>query len=390
MWLRIDRGRLAWQVGLLALELCACRIEPLTTTRLSYNADSDGDAGAADIPDGSPGESELDSGTVQRDDGEPCSSDAECASDHCNGGFCCAEGDCCQSDIDCEGGGEVVLRCDRPAKCQGSRGRFTCQEHRCQIGPVEDDDSACTDEVKVDGCGAYRSVYCNGEPEQRRPGCPEACSDDADCDPGAACSGGVCGEPDAVSESMPEAEPMSEPECEDDDDCDRGGCTEGRCCRPDSEDCPSEGTSTADEQERCFDVFGRNVVPEPCRACACERCTASALACLDSGGDRSSNRCSSVTTCGFFSGCLSGCNEANASCLGEACYCGQGNSSCTVPYGPCVESITAAAETGDPDEVLERTGDPAYPLYDATRFAQCMRNECGRECVAPDLVFSPF
>jgi hypothetical protein len=396
MWLGIHRSRLAWLVGLVALQLCACQLEPLGTSRGFFRNDADEDAGAVEVieraerPDSGPDEFELASGTVQREDGEPCATDGECASDHCDSGLCCAEGECCRSGADCAGGGEVALICDRPADCQGIRGRYACQEHRCRMREVEDDDSACTDEVKVDGCGAYRSVYCSGESEQSRPRCPEACSDDADCDPRMACSGGACDAPDVVSESMPEPEAEPEAECETDGDCDSGRCTEARCCRPESEDCPSERTGSAGEQQRCRDILARNVVPEACRECACERCAVSALGCFDSG-DRSLNmRCSSVTTCGLFSGCLDECDEANASCLGERCYCGQGNSSCAVPYGPCVESITAAGETGDPEQLLERTGDREYPLYYATQFAECMTNECGRECVATGFSFLPF
>jgi hypothetical protein len=340
---------------------------------------------------------------VQREDGEACDSDLECASDHCNSGLCCAEGECCHSLADCAAEGEVALICDRPADCQGGRGRYTCQAYRCRIREVADDDSACTDEVKVDGCGSYRSVYCNGEPEQSRPSCPEICTDDSDCDPGMACSGGTCGasgmiaEPMSVPRPEPEPEPaepdpesgmQSEPECETARDCDSGRCTDGRCCRPDSEDCPSERSGTAGQQQRCRDVFARNVVPDACRECACGRCAVSALGCFDSGDPSHNMRCSSVTTCGFFAGCLTGCEESNASCLGERCYCGQGNTACAVPYGPCVESISAAGETGNPQQLLERTGDSEYPLYYATQFAACMRNECGRECGSSG--FAPF
>jgi len=396
MWFGIHRSRLAWQVGLLALQLCACHLEPLGTSRripFTGVGDADGDAGAADSgesADGFPADSELDAGSVQREDGEPCAGDGECASGHCNSRLCCAEGECCQSTADCAGEGEVALICDRPADCQGSRGRYTCQEHRCRMRDIEDDDGACNDEVKVDSCGSYRSVYCNGESEQSRPACPKACADDIDCDPGMACSDGACGAPEMDSEPMSEPEPQSEPECETAGDCDSGRCTEGRCCRPESENCPSERAGSAGQQQRCRDVFARNVVPEGCRACACERCSVSALGCFDTGDPSHNMRCGAVTTCGFFAGCLSGCDEANASCLGERCYCGQGNPTCAVPYGPCVDSISAAGETGNPQELLERTGDSEYPLYYATQFAECMRNECGRECATPGFASSPF
>jgi hypothetical protein len=387
MRLGIHRSRPVWQVGLLALQLCACQIEPLGTYGLPSlsAADADADGGVPDDASTSPPpEPELDSGTALREDGQRCADDGACASAHCNSGLCCAEGDCCRRAADCAGDSEVALICEHPEDCQGSRGRYACEKNRCRIRDLEPDDSACTDEVRVDRCGFYRSVYCNGESEQSRPLCPEACSDNTDCDPTAVCTDGVCDAPGAVSESVPEAE------CEIDRDCDSGLCTGGRCCRPESEDCPSERSGSEDEQRRCLDVFTRNAIPETCRQCACERCAVSMLACLDSGDQSRNARCRSVTTCGYFAGCLGNCADSDSGCFGERCYCGQGNSSCTVPYGPCVESITVAGETGDPEQLLERARDSAYPLYYATQFTQCMSDECGSECAAPTFAPSPF
>ncbi|MGB1699135.1 MAG: putative metal-binding motif-containing protein, partial [Nannocystaceae bacterium] len=120
--------------------------------------------------------------------GVACDEVSDCASDHCQNGFCCAGGDCCQVDADCPLNPSDVSVCTQPVACQGSRGVTLCGgDFVCSSGGSVDDDSACDAAVEASDCGPYPSVFCNGAVDQQVPTCADSCADDADCDADAYC-----------------------------------------------------------------------------------------------------------------------------------------------------------------------------------------------------------
>ncbi|MBX3249215.1 MAG: putative metal-binding motif-containing protein [Myxococcales bacterium] len=157
-----------------------------------------------------------------RPDGEACGRDAQCASGHCENGFCCAAGGtCCQTSANCPGyPGEGTL-CTTPSQCRGTRGTVTCNPERFQCETMSGvrDDSACTAAIVADDCGFFRDVRCTGEPLQTEPMCGRTCTAHTECDDGAHCFFGACvpNRPDGES-------------CTAAAQCESGHCQNGFCC----------------------------------------------------------------------------------------------------------------------------------------------------------------
>ncbi len=159
--------------------------------------------------------------------------DLDCASQHCQNGYCCDAGDCCpggqwvapeegqdpeaikanvnwiSANAICPEAYKVDPICFDPDttdplnpinECQGERYDANCVDHRCQLERVPDD-VACDVTVEADRCGYFRSVFCSDAGDlppwvQSRPPCPTFCQTDADCDSGAHCDPAVATDPD--------------------------------------------------------------------------------------------------------------------------------------------------------------------------------------------------
>lgn len=173
-------------------------------------------------------------------DGSACDEASDCQSGHCQNGYCCASGDCCQQASNCPGFGTFKAVCDDPATCQGSKGAATCNSFRCATANGVPDDSACDAKVEANNCGFYKSIYCNGNATQSPPTCPTTCASHADCD-----ANGFC-------------DPMSKTCVEDLDNgracgtdparCKSGHCQNGFCCASGDccaveSDCPTSYSS---------------------------------------------------------------------------------------------------------------------------------------------------
>src|SRR6188768_3634330 len=65
------------------------------------------------------------------DDGEACTGDAECASNHCQNGFCCGSGDCCAVAEDCPPSYSTAPVCNSQSDCQGTASVAQCQSSMC-------------------------------------------------------------------------------------------------------------------------------------------------------------------------------------------------------------------------------------------------------------------
>ena len=161
--------------------------------------------------------------------GGVCDEDTDCASDHCDNGFCCNDGACCAIATDCPGGGGIGATCDDSPTCQGTRGEIICEMNQCATRSGVPDDSACTSTVEANTCGFFTSVYCSGSTSQAPPSCPGTCSLDTQCDADAHCDFSVC-LPD-----LPDGE-----RCDEMSDCASGHCQNGFCCA--SGDCCGDAT----------------------------------------------------------------------------------------------------------------------------------------------------
>ncbi len=123
--------------------------------------------------------------------------------------------DCeCTNDTDCPA---TEYICDSAATCQGHRVEYACVDYTC-VQTQADDDSACGPGVEANDCGAYPSVYCNGETDQTAPTCSSSCVNDGYCDPDYHCDNNEC-----------QADLPSGSSCDENSDCISGNCASGQC-----------------------------------------------------------------------------------------------------------------------------------------------------------------
>lgn len=155
--------------------------------------------------------------------GAACDEASDCASGHCENGFCCADGDCCQVASDCPTFGTFAPVCDTPATCQGSRGAAVCNANfECTTQSGVPDDSACTATTVANDCGWWLPIACTGATSQTAPACPTTCTTSAECD-----AGGWC---DPASRTCREDLDDGAACGVDDGRCKSGHCQNGFCC----------------------------------------------------------------------------------------------------------------------------------------------------------------
>lgn len=152
-------------------------------------------------------------------DGEACDEASDCASGHCQNGFCCATGDCCRFASECPARYGTAPTCDDQRACQGTRDAAVCLNSQCGTQVDVADDSACTTGVVADACGLYPTVRCTGAYEQSAPVCASGCTGDTECDESAHCDGGAC-----------VADQPAGTACDEASDCSSGYCSNGFCC----------------------------------------------------------------------------------------------------------------------------------------------------------------
>jgi len=122
-------------------------------------------------------------------DGGVCSSNSQCASDHCENGFCCGHGECCARTSDCPVGTYTdPSTCSTPSDCQGTRRDPLCGTDKiCVVNPATTpDDSGCGG-VEANACGNYPSIVCTSGTNQTPRMCPGSCNNDSECDLAAYC-----------------------------------------------------------------------------------------------------------------------------------------------------------------------------------------------------------
>ena len=153
----------------------------------------------------------------QQPNGNACTNSFNCASGHCQNGFCCESGNCCDTSSDCPAGLSAGATCDNPGTCQGSRIDKTCQNSMCSAQSVGDD-SACGG-TQVSACGHYPSISCTSARTQGTPMCAMSCTNDSECDAAAHCDQNTC-----------VADAGNGQTCDEASDCASGYCSNGYCC----------------------------------------------------------------------------------------------------------------------------------------------------------------
>jgi subtilisin-like proprotein convertase family protein len=274
-------------------------------------------------------------------DGTVCTVDYECASSHCQNGFCCASGDCCVAVGNCPAsyGGAAV--CDNVPTCQGHLPTPTCSAaYQCGTANVPND-SGCTVSLEASNCGLYPSVYCNGAALQSTPACPTSCISSANCDPGAWCNAGLC---------VP-TEPNGSP-CAATQECQSGLCVDGVCCNAvcggTCASCAIAGslgtctpyTAFTDPANECFGIGTCGGVCNGAGACSFTAATVGCALCTTCDGAGS---CAVPTAAGTDP--LNDCGLCQACNGAGAC---QNVAAGTDPIGECsVDPVTTCGKDGN-------------------------------------------
>ncbi len=111
-------------------------------------------------------------------DGHECTAGTTCRNRHCQNGFCCAAGDCCDGTAASCPAGYDTLGCDDAVLCQGTRRDTVCTGFACASGAPVADDSACGPGILAADCAAPQGdIYCTGAADQT----PRACGTGATC-----------------------------------------------------------------------------------------------------------------------------------------------------------------------------------------------------------------
>lgn len=386
----VDSG--ATSCGLFSCDLGGDSGDVCATTCLRDSADDDGLCIQAAHCD-------LGSCAMDEPNGGTCDEDTDCASNHCDNGFCCADGQCCSVTSDCPGGGSVGATCDDSPTCQGTRGEIVCETNQCTTRSGIADDSACNSSIEADSCGAFVSVYCTGAANQSVPRCPSSCSRDDQCDADAHCDGACLADLDDGSV------------CDENSDCTSGYCNNnvccsgGDCCRTPS-DCPARYTTPA----TCD-------IPSACQGTR-DAATCASFVCgtaMDVPDDSACTTSVEAQTCGLYPSrfctggsdqmapmCAMGCTadaecDTNAHCDGAECFTDQPNgascdedSDCTSNHcqnGFCCGSGDCCSRASDCS--AGTYGEPARCLSASTcqgerRDPVCTNNQCSLGGVVDD------
>ncbi len=343
------------------------------------------------------------SGTLRN--GDACETDLECASGHCDNGYCCASGECCASAEDCT----ADRLCDT-ASCLGSK---QCRYYPLACASFDlTEGETCTGDQRCDGNGGCVALSaCEGgyigDTFECAPGsvtydCKATCADDGDCVESYHCVQDAC-VPDLLS---------GESQCDANTDCASGNCNEatgvccddGYCCDDNSQcgdfllicDPATDACLTAcTDADDCADFGDYHCDAGLCTAdllngerfcfedtdCLSEHCEVSTGVCCDAG-----DCCLSDSECGGFL-----CGEA-FSCLDD---CAGDNELCAAGYS-CDQTVCLPRKPNGSECLV--AGDCASGYCDSVSGICCEGGDCcadssdcdlGGEC-SVDLCTSGF
>jgi hypothetical protein len=286
------------------------------------------------IPASEPGACPIDCPDVERCvprvlNGTGCQTECVLRGLTCENGDGCCPGNCTRdNDLDCSSRcGDGIVQTTSGETCEAET------DTPCMTSATAcNDEDACTKD-SLTGSASNCNVACLHERI-------EVVGPDDGCCP----SGGNA---------------RTDPNCE--ARCGNGVKEDGEDCDG-SDDCgPACKFSNADERLRCAEQ-ARN----DCERCACDRCTASELACRVTENANNNRLCGNIISC----------SQQNA-CIGTPCYCGDGLG-CTIPTGPCRTQIEAAG--GTPLQVAMQVGDPTTLVGKSYAADQCRVAQCGDVC----------
>lgn len=176
------------------------------------------------------------------ENGAVCSDSAECASRHCENGYCCPTGECCAESTDCSRSLCIARACSQNNRCL-----YSYESHRCGMEDDEDGDQ-CSDTERCDGLGnciAFQAcaVYAGDLSAVPRFTCSsdsvsESCYDS--CESSAHCAAGfVCNDSDACvpTDLLADGQPCTNSILCESEHCSNGYCCESDVCCYDDEDC---------------------------------------------------------------------------------------------------------------------------------------------------------
>ena len=236
-----------------------------------------------------------------REDGTECSKDTQCASGHCDGGFCCGEGECCAATEDCDDGNVCTTdTCDQ-FQCGHAPNTLPCSQPACS-GTSWFGAAVCAGGT----CGAPPGAECGGDDPCKVFGCDPATG----CTVQPAPAGTTCGAPACEGNLLTSATT-----------CDGfGGCTVGAGTEP----CP--GGTTCLTVTSCRTLC---TAPEHCATgfiCEANTCTPErddGEACTKDA-QCGSGHCGGGFCCGEGACCASAadCDDGNI-CTTEACVASQ-------------------------------------------------------------------
>jgi hypothetical protein len=247
----------------------------------------------------------------------------------CESGDGCCPGNCTRdNDLDCSSRcGDGIVQTTSGETCEAETDK-PCMTNAAAC----DDKDACTND-SLTGSPSNCNVACLHEPI-------EMVGPDDGCCPG----GGNA---------------RTDPDC--DPRCGNGVKEDGEDCDG-SDDCdPACKFINAEERAQCSEQ-ARN----DCERCACEKCTATELACRGTDNQTNNRLCGEIIAC-----------SAQNNCIGTPCYCG-GALACTPPAGPCRGQIEAAGGTAL--QVAAQVGDPATLVGKSYAADQCRVAQCGDVC----------
>jgi hypothetical protein len=247
----------------------------------------------------------------------------------CESGDGCCPGNCTRdNDLDCSSRcGDGIVQTTSGETCEAET------DKPCMTSAAAcDDEDACTND-SLTGSPSNCNVACLYERI-------ETVGPDDGCCP----SGGNA-----------RTDPNCEPRCgngvkEDGEDCDG------------SDDCdPGCKFINAEERTQCSDQASND-----CERCACEKCTATELACRGTDNQNNNRLCGDIIAC-----------SSQNNCIGTPCYCGV-TLACTPPAGPCRDQIESAGGTAL--QVAAQVGDPATLVGKSYAADQCRVAQCGDVC----------
>jgi hypothetical protein len=340
------------------------------------DGDGQGDACSGDggVPDGRP-----------RTNGEGCEGGEDCSSGWCVDRVCC-ESDCAGNCRACNLPGSAGTCALVP---DGQDPRDVCKEQpaeSCGLDGLCDGAGACRRHRPGTACRASTCssavdrlvAACDGngtcqppEPRSCVPytcadgSCRTTCRDDADCSPGAVCTGGNCGK-----------KTLGAP-CADHGECGSGHCLEHVCCDLASCEGPCQSCTLPGMVGSCKPLRPTDTPRPP--GCPTEK----ASSCGQTGTCDGAGACQfygPATTCGARS-CSAGMEVAAASCDGAGTCAPPATRRCD-PYG-CARTgardVCATTCAGDGDCF---TGN--YCLGNMCKPRKASGNDCteGRECAS--------